>query len=134
MSDELQPVVPAENEEPVEQAPVADVAAPDVEAADSEEVLEEVSSGIDELLANTGIEPSLADKLRDAFAADLSDILKDFDLPKPIEWDRVVGIKLKDGVSAKQRHRELEVPRLYSIDGAKALVASGLYDVILKED
>jgi hypothetical protein len=134
MPKDIKPVVPVENEEPVEQAPVANLEAPVVEAADPQEVLEEVSSGIDELLANTAIEPSIADKLRDAFAADLSDILNNFDLPKPIEWDRVVGIKLKDGVSAKQRHRELEVPRMYSIYGAKALVASGLYDVILKED
>ena len=133
MSDELQPVIPAENEEPVEQAPVADVAAPDVEAADSEEVLAEISSGFDELLASSDVEPSIGDRLREVLNQDISDILNEIVL-EPIKWDRVAGVRIKDGVDTNHRHHEVMIGRMHSLEMAQALFASGLYDLILKED
>lgn len=133
MSDELQPVIPAENEEPVEQAPVADVAAPDVEAADSEEVLAEISSEFDELLASSDVEPSIGDRLREVLNQDISDILNEIVL-EPIKWDRVAGVRIKDGVDGNHRHHEVMIGRMHSLEMAQALFASGLYDLILKED
>jgi hypothetical protein len=133
MSDDIQPVAPAENEEPVEQAPVADVAAPVVEAADSEEVLEEISAKFDDLLAEVDLEPSLGDRLREVLNQDISDILSDIEFA-PINWDLVAGVRIKDGVDGNHRHHEVMIGRVHSLEMAQALFASGLYDLVLKED
>lgn len=84
MSDELQPVVPAESEDAVEQSPVAEVAAPDVEAADSQEVLDEVQQAkvdVTELLNR------------------LDDVLSGIEdrLERHGDPDELVSVRLKDG-------------------------------------
>jgi hypothetical protein len=103
MPKDIKPVVPVENEEPVEQAPVANLEAPVVEAADPQEVLEEVSSRFDDLISS------------------------------PIDWSLVSCVVLKNGVDNVHRFVKLSLSDC-SLEKAKALVASGLYDVILKED
>lgn len=63
MSDEIQPVVPAEVENAVEQATVAEVSAPDVEAAGEEEVLEKIQEELEKLPEDVFLSPSEVDAL-----------------------------------------------------------------------
>lgn len=133
MSDELQPVIPAESEDVVEREPVAEVASPVVETANSEEVLEEIAAKFDDLLADADLEPSLGMRLREAFNEDLGELMKHFELPE-IDWSLVSGLKIKDGVDANHKHHEVIIGRMHSLEMAKALFASGLYDLVLKED
>ena len=63
MSDEIQPVVPAEVENAVEQATVAEVSAPDVEAAGEEEVLEKIQEELDKLPEDVFLSPNEVDAL-----------------------------------------------------------------------
>jgi hypothetical protein len=63
MSDEIQPVVPAEVENAVEQATVAEVSAPDVEAAGEEEVLEKIQEELGKLPEDVFLSPNEVDAL-----------------------------------------------------------------------
>lgn len=91
MSDDLQPVAPAENEEPVEQAPVADVAAPVVEATDSEEVLAEIEQAKIGLIKLLDIAEEEIEKI-DGVLARLED-----DEDRHGDPDELVSVRLKDG-------------------------------------
>jgi hypothetical protein len=84
MSDEIQPVVPAEVENAVEQATVAEVSAPDVEAAGEEEVLEKIQEELDKLPEDVFLSPNEVDALIEKIFFEK-------------EQSETVKVKLKDG-------------------------------------
>jgi len=124
MSDEIQPVVPAESENAVEQEAVAEVSAPSLEAELKEEILEEVKEGLESLPEDVFLSPDEVDELIERILFDRNEL----------DWSKVSGLKLKDGVDGNHRHHEVIIGKVHSLEMAKALFASGLYDVILKED
>lgn len=84
MSDEIQPVVPAESDYAVEQAAVAEVSAPSLEAELKEEILAEVQSELEKFPEDVFLSPDEVDALIDR-------VLKE----KP--EDEVVKVTLKEG-------------------------------------
>lgn len=124
MSDEIQPVVPAESENAVEQEAVAEVSAPSLEAELKEEILEEVKEGLESLPEDVFLSPDDVDELIERILFDRNEL----------DWSKVSGLKLKNGVDGNHRHHEVIIGKVHSLEMAKALFASGLYDVILKED
>lgn len=124
MSDDIQPVVPAESENAVEQAAVAEVSAPSLEAELKEEILAEVQSELEKFPDDVFLSPDEVDAL----------IEKIFKEDEELNWSNVLGLRIKDGVDGNHRHHEVIIGKVHSLEMAQALFASGLYDVILKED
>lgn len=90
MSDEVQPVVPAEVENAVEQATVAEVSAPDVEAAIEEEVLEKIQEELDKIPEDVFLSPNEVDALIEKIFAEKAE-------SEIVAQSETVKVKLKDG-------------------------------------